>query len=306
MTSTSAAAPVRPIEDVPREAGRFADRTRPYLELMRFDRPVGIGLVVLPGWIALALAPGFPPNPVLPVVLALHGALTRGAGCTVNDIADRRLDAGVPRTARRPLADGRISPRNAWIFFAVQLFVALSTPLPFGFDVFALMGVSWLLIVVYPFMKRITHWPHVWLGFTMNWYVLVMWVAVTGTVDTTGLTLYAALVAWAIGTDIVYAHQDRVADVGVGVHSAAVKYGRRTLPLVGALYTATIVGVAAAGVLAGLGPLFWPMLAIAALHLARQVHRLDIDDPASCHRAFVSNVPFACLLVVAVVAGRVA
>ncbi|MEU8135966.1 4-hydroxybenzoate octaprenyltransferase [Streptodolium elevatio] len=295
--------PTRP-RAAARWVGRAPARIRPYLELMRLDRPIGTWLVVLPGWIALALTAELPAQAWLLVLVLGHGALMRAAGCTVNDIVDRRFDAQVPRTADRPLAAGRITVRGAWLLFAAQMVVALALPLVAGTAVFWLTAASWVPMIAYPFMKRITNWPHVWLGFTLTIYVPVACVAATGEFGAPGIALYLGLVCWSIGCDIVYAHQDREADKIAGVRSAAVRLGDRTVPLVAALYAATVVGIAVAGALAGLGVLFWPLLAVAGLHLARQLRGLDTADPAVCHRAFLSNAPFAALVLAAVLAGR--
>lgn len=190
------------------------------------------------------------------------------------------------------------------MFFAAQLAIALPIPLLLGPGAFVVMAVGWLPIVAYPFMKRITHWPHLWLGPCMSWLALVAWIAVTGSLDATGGLLFAGLVCWAVGCDVVYAHQDRESDALVGVRSAAVLLGRRSVPLLVGLYVATVGCFAAAGWSAGLGPAFWPLLAGAGAQLAWQLRELDIDDPASCRRVFLSNPRFAGIVLVAVLAGR--
>ncbi|MYW04985.1 4-hydroxybenzoate octaprenyltransferase [Streptomyces sp. SID3343] len=287
-----------------RWVGRAPAPVRPYLELMRLDRPVGAWLMILPGWVSATLASDFPPDLRLAFVLFVTGVLTRSAGCTINDIVDRRFDAQVPRTEGRPLAAGRIPVHRAWLFFAGQLAATLLVPLTLGVEFFGWMALGWILILAYPLMKRITDWPHVWLGPTMTWFVPVTWIGVTGTLDATGLLLYTGLGSWAIAYDIVYAHQDREADALIGVRSAAVRLGRRSVPVIVGLYAVTFGCLLVVGATAGLGPLYWPAIAVAGAQLRWQVRTLDIDDPAACQRVFLSNVPFAALVLLAAVAGK--
>jgi 4-hydroxybenzoate polyprenyltransferase len=287
-----------------RVVGRAPIEIRPFLELMRLDRPAGIWFAVLPGWIAAALAPGFPPGWRLPVVLLVSGLLTRAAGCTYNDLLDRRFDGHVPRTASRPLATGTVTAPEAWVFFVVQALVALLLPLLVNFRFFVVCAAGWVLYLAYPFMKRITDWPHLWIGPSMAWQAPAAWIALTGGFGLTGGLLYLGLACWGAGYDIVYGFQDREADVLVGVRSAPVRYGARAVPAIVVLYAATVLCLAAAGWRTGLGPLFWPVLALAAAHLARQLRLLDVADADRCRDVFLSNVRFAGLVLLAVLAGQ--
>lgn len=290
-----------------RWVGRSPAAVRPYLQLMRVDRPVGTWLAVLPGWIAVVPAAGSGAGanvPITVVVLFVVGFLTRSAGCTINDILDRGFDARVVRTSGRPLAVGVVDVRRAWLFFAGQLLVAISIPLILGPVAFLVMALGWVAIAAYPFMKRITDWPHVWLGPCMSWLALVAWIAVAGSLDVAAVFLFVGLSCWAVGCDIVYAHQDKVSDAVVGVRSAAVRLGRRSVPVLIGLYGATIVCLAVAAARSGLGPAFWPLLAVAAGHLVWQSRVLDIDDPACCQRVFAANPQFGALVLLAEIAGR--
>ncbi|MGC0422697.1 4-hydroxybenzoate octaprenyltransferase [Embleya sp. AB8] len=298
----------RPTRPAARCVARMPLAIRPYLELMRVDRPVGTWLVVLPGWTAVAMAADARPGARVPLTVAVLfavGFLTRGAGCTVNDILDRRFDARVTRTTGRPLAAGTIGVRRAWAFFGAQCLVALPIPLLLGPTPFLVMAAGWVPIVAYPLMKRITDWPHVWLGPCMSWLVPVGWLAVAGSLDVAAVLLFVGMSCWAVGCDLVYAHQDRASDAVVGVRSAAVRLGRRSVSVLVGVYVATIGCLAGAGVAAGLGWAFWPLLALAAGHLVRQLRALDIDDPACCQRVFLTNPQFAALVLVAVLAGRI-
>src|SRR5579864_1833377 len=179
MTST-------PLPDAARDNWvdrRAPEALRPWLKLGRFDRPIGIWLLLLPGWQGIALAAAIErrwPSPWLIVAFALGAALMRAAGCAYNDIVDRDIDAQVARTANRPVASGRISVRRAWLFVAACLVLSFAILLTFN-PLAVLTGAASLpLIAAYPFMKRITWWPQAWLGLTFNWGALVGFAAATG------------------------------------------------------------------------------------------------------------------------------
>jgi 4-hydroxybenzoate polyprenyltransferase len=204
---------------------------RPYLQLSRLDRPVGYWLLTLPGWIGLSFASlsnGFAWSDLTWAVLILIGAIAmRGAGCTYNDIVDQDLDAKVERTALRPLPAGTITTKQAWIWVFAQCFVGLIVLLclPRLAQIIALCSIP--LVAAYPFMKRITWWPQVWLGLTFNWAVLVAYAAKTGEVSFPLLILYAGLIFWTIGYDTIYACQDIEDDAMIGVKSTARRFGSR-------------------------------------------------------------------------------
>ena len=210
---------------------RSPARVRPYLQLSRLDRPIGYWLLALPGWIGLAFATlshGFAQNDLKWAALILIGAIAmRGAGCTYNDIVDQDLDAKVERTALRPLPAGTITAKQAWIWLfaqcAVGLIVLLLMP---RLAQFIALG-SIPLVAAYPFMKRITWWPQVWLGFTFNWAVLVAYAAKTGAINLPVLILYAGLIFWTIGYDTIYACQDIEDDAIIGVKSTARRFGSK-------------------------------------------------------------------------------
>jgi len=202
---------------------------RPYLQLSRLDRPVGYWLLALPGWIGLAFATlshGFATSDLKWAALILIGAIAmRGAGCTYNDIVDQDLDAKVERTALRPLPAGTVTTRQAWIWLFAQCGVGLLVLLclPRLAQIIALCSIP--LVAAYPFMKRITWWPQVWLGLTFNWAVLVAYAAKTGTVSLPVLILYAGLIFWTVGYDTIYACQDIEDDALIGVKSTARRFG---------------------------------------------------------------------------------
>lgn len=213
---------------------------RPYLQLARYDRPVGYWLLALPGWIGLAFASlshGFAISDVQWAMLVLIGAIAmRGAGCTYNDIVDRDLDAQVDRTALRPIPAGTVSLKQAWVWLVLQCAVGFIVLLclPRLAQIIALCSIP--LVAAYPFMKRITWWPQVWLGMTFNWAVLVAYAIKTGAINPPVLVLYAGLIFWTIGYDTIYACQDIEDDAMVGIKSTARRFGTRIKVGVGISY----------------------------------------------------------------------
>jgi 4-hydroxybenzoate polyprenyltransferase len=226
------------------DKGHWVNRSplslRPYLQLSRLDRPVGYWLLALPGWIGLAFASlshGFATADLKWAALILIGAIAmRGAGCTYNDIVDQDLDAQVERTALRPLPAGTVTTKQAWIWLFAQCAVGLIVLLclPRLAQIISLCSIP--LVAAYPFMKRITWWPQVWLGMTFNWAVLVAYAAKTETVSLPLFILYAGLIFWTVGYDTIYACQDIEDDMKIGVKSTARRFGDRVKFGVGICY----------------------------------------------------------------------
>ncbi len=278
---------------------------RPYARLMRLDRPIGTWLLLWPCWWSLALAaPGWP-DPWLMALFAVGALVMRGAGCTVNDIADRDIDGRVARTATRPLPSGDVSLFQALVLLGFLLALGFAILVQLG-AVAIWLGIAALpLIGLYPFMKRITWWPQAWLGLTFNWGALIGWAAVTGTVGAPPLALYAAGIAWTLGYDTIYAHQDKEDDALIGVKSSARRLGAATRPWLYAFYAVAVALIGVAGSLAGLAWPFYLGLGLAAAQLAWQAARVDIDAPADCLATFKSNKWLGLIVFAAIVAGRV-
>jgi 4-hydroxybenzoate polyprenyltransferase len=283
---------------------RIPDRLRPYAVLARWDRPIGTWLLLWPCWWAVALAPGWPDLRLL-ALFAIGAVALRGAGCVINDLADRDLDARVERTRNRPLASGRLSTRQALAFLGVQLLVGLLVLLSFNSFTILLGFASMPLVIAYPFMKRITWWPQAFLGLTFNWGALVGWSAVTGDLEAPALVLYVAGFLWTLGYDTIYAHQDKVDDALIGVKSSARWLGAATPRWLWIFYAGALVLIGVAGRLVGMGPGFYLLLIVAGAHLAWQVRTLDLDDPRSCLSRFRSNRQFGWLVFLALLAGKV-
>jgi 4-hydroxybenzoate polyprenyltransferase len=293
--------------DIPRES--WIDRlapssTRPYLRLARADRPIGTWLLVLPCWWSVALATPAWPDVKMFALFAIGALVMRGAGCTVNDIVDRDFDARVARTATRPIASGEVSVIQALVFLGLLLGLGLLVLLQFNAFAVTLGVSSLVLIALYPFMKRITYWPQLFLGFTFNWGALLGWAAVTGTLSPPAIALYAAGIFWTLGYDTIYAHQDKEDDIMIGVKSTALKFCNATTPWLFGFYGVTMGLLGFAGYLAGLGWPFYLSLAVGSLHLIWQIKSVDITDPKSCLSRFKSNRDFGLIVLAGIIAAQ--
>ena len=223
------------VADAPRRnwVDRFAPAAvLPYCHLARLDRPIGTWLLFWPCWWSLALAAHWQGNGLPDIwlmVLFGIGAITmRGCGCTYNDLVDREYDGRVARTRSRPIPSGRVSVFQAKAFLVFQALVGLAVLLQFNWFAVVLGAASLLVVAVYPFMKRITYWPQFVLGLAFNWGALLGWAVVTGGLHPAPVVLYIAGIAWTLGYDTIYAHQDKEDDALIGLKSSALKLGDRT------------------------------------------------------------------------------
>jgi 4-hydroxybenzoate polyprenyltransferase len=264
---------------------------RPYLRLARVDRPIGTWLLLFPGWwsLALAAAPGALPDGYVMVLFALGALLMRGAGCTINDIVDRDFDRQVARTATRPLASGALSLQQALVFLAIQLGLAFLILLQLEPLAIKLGVLSLLLVVAYPFMKRITWWPQAFLGLTFNWGALLGYAAVTDSLAWPPVLLYAAGFFWTLFYDTIYAHQDKEDDALIGVKSTARYFGDRTRSWLTGFAIATILLLMLMVTTAGLGWVAKLGVIGVALHLGWQTVSCNFDDAKNCRDTFYSN-----------------
>ncbi len=273
---------------------------RPYLRLSRADRPIGTWLLLIPCWwsILLAAAADAPRLFDLWLILgcAIGAFLMRGAGCTWNDITDRKIDGSVERTRSRPIPSGQVSVPQALIWLALQCLISFAILLTFN-QTAILLGIAALLpVAIYPFAKRFTWWPQVFLGVAFNWGALVGWVAHTGSLSWPPLLLYLAGVAWTLFYDTIYAHQDKEDDALIGVKSTARLFGEATKPWLRGFMTISVLLMAAATIVA-LTQNASPLALVVALcgawgfgwHMVWQMGQLDIDDPENCLRLFRSS-----------------
>ena len=283
--------------------------SRPYLRLSRLDRPIGSWLLLMPCWWSAALAAGVIGSigqlPLIIVLFFIGAFVMRGVGCTWNDITDRDLDALVERTRSRPIPSGQVGVPQAMAFLVIQALIGLAVLLQFNRVAVATGIASLVIVAVYPFMKRITWWPQIVLGLAFSWGALMGFAVTLGRIDVAALALYAGSIAWVVGYDTIYAHQDAEDDALIGIKSTALLFGARTHQALAAFYAAAVVLIGVALALAGARWFAWIGLAAFAAHLVWQIRRLDISDPALCLRIFKSNRDAGLLLFAGLLADAV-
>ncbi len=284
--------------------GNWVDRLappglRPYLRLSRADRPIGTWLLLLPCWWGLFLAAAAHDGLGWLTLWIFAGCgigacLMRGAGCTWNDITDRDIDSGVTRTRSRPIPSGQVSAAGALAWAIGQSLVAFLILLTFNANAILLGILSLVPVAIYPFAKRFTWWPQVFLGLAFNWGALLAWTARAGRLETPAILLYLAGIAWTLFYDTIYAYQDAEDDALIGVKSTARLFGDRPAPWLRRFLWAA-GGLMAAAVLVALHDRALPLLAgllaplALVLHLRRQLARFSPDDTETCLILFRSN-----------------
>jgi 4-hydroxybenzoate polyprenyltransferase len=279
----------------------------PYAQLMRLDRPIGWWLLLIPCWWGLALAAsrhGVDSRLFWYAGLLLLGSIVmRGAGCVLNDIMDRDIDARVARTRLRPLPSGRVSKRSATAFMSALMLVGFAVLLQFNAVTIWTGLASLAIVAVYPLMKRITHWPQAVLGLAFNWGALVGWTAVSGGIAAPAILLYVGGACWTLAYDTIYAHQDKEDDALIGVKSTALKFGAHTLPWLKLFFALALAAIAAAMWLTPVHPVAFAGLLAAAAHAGWQLHHFDGNNSASCLKLFRSNRTFGLLILAGLLIG---
>lgn len=295
-SSFAASAPTGTKPTVPQKfVAGLPPAVRPYAELMRLDKPVGTWLLFSPGTWSItmaAFATGAPVSQTLTTIglFAAGSVVMRGAGCTINDIWDRDLDAQVERTVSRPLASKAVSVPKAVAFLGAQCFTGLGILLCLPWDIFWITSASLPLVFTYPLFKRITYYPQACLSLCFTWGALVGFPAMGVWNWPAMLTLHAGSFAWCMIYDTIYAHQDKKFDVKAGIKSTALKWGDRSKAIMRRYATAQVALVAASGAFMSMGPGFFTATGIMAYRLFDMIRRVDLDDPKNCWRWFLSNI----------------
>lgn len=264
-------------------------KLKDYALLMRLHRPIGIFLLLWPTLWGLWFAAAGRPDALVLTVFVLGVVLMRSAGCVINDYADRDFDPHVARTRDRPIAAGRVRPREALALFAVLGLAAFAPVLALNRLTIVLSFAGAALAATYPFLKRFTHLPQFYLGAAFGWGIIMAFAAVTGAVPALAWVLFAANVFWAAAYDTVYAMVDREDDARIGVKSTAILFGSYDRLMVGACHVAALVFLALAGVMARLGPPYYAGLVAAAGLVAYQQYLIRGRDRDGCFRAFLNN-----------------
>jgi 4-hydroxybenzoate polyprenyltransferase len=260
-----------------------------YSELIRLNRPIGILLLLWPGLWALWIAgEGEPPWWIVLIFIA-GTTLMRSAGCAINDYADRDLDGHVQRTSARPIASGRVSPREALMVAATLALLAFMLVLLLNNKTILMSFVAVTLAALYPFMKRYTHLPQLVLGMAFGWAIPMAFTALTNQVPTVAWVLFAATVIWALIYDTMYAMVDRIDDLKIGIKSTAILFGGYDRLIIGLLQLLMLGLLSWAGLLADLGGWYWLGVGMAALLFLYQQWLIRERDPDACFKGFLNN-----------------
>ncbi len=264
-------------------------RAMQFWKLMRADRPIGTLLLLWPTWWALWLAAGGLPSLWILFVFTAGVWLTRSAGCVINDYADRWLDPHVERTRDRPLVTGAVSGREALALFAGLMLVAFVLVLTLNRLTILLSFVGVFLAASYPYLKRYTHLPQVYLGLAFGWGIPMAFAAVQGEVPALAWLLYVANIVWSTAYDTWYAMVDRDDDIRMGSHSTAILFGDLDLVIQGVLYALFLGAMAMVGQRAGLGLAYWIGLGVAAVLVAWEFFLARHRGREACFKAFLHN-----------------
>ncbi|MFQ5642526.1 MAG: 4-hydroxybenzoate octaprenyltransferase [Thiogranum sp.] len=265
------------------------DRLTQYARLMRLDRPIGIFLLMWPMLWALWIASEGSPDPLVLLVFAGGVVLMRSAGCVINDYADRNFDPHVERTSGRPIAAGLVKPKEALALFAVLSLSAFGLVLLMNRLTIMLSFAGVALAALYPFMKRYTHFPQVFLGAAFGWAVPMAFAAQTGGVPKVAWLLFVATVLWATVYDTMYGMVDREADLKIGVKSTAILFGEADRAIIAVIQVLLMVALLLAGQTAGLGGYYYFGLLLAAGLALYQQYLIREREPKACFQAFLNN-----------------
>lgn len=269
----------------------------PYWRLMRIDKPIGTLLLLWPAMASLWIAGEGNPDISLVIIFLLGTFLMRSAGCAINDYADRGLDGQVKRTSHRPLATGELTPKKALICFISLCLISLFLVLLTNRLTIYLAFVGAILTAVYPFLKRITHLPQVWLGLAMNWGIMMAYSAQTGTISEGIVIFYLATVLWCVAYDCFYAMVDREDDIRMNAKSIAILFGEQDKLFCGILQFLCLMTLYTAGNELELG-IFFNLITIggSAGFFIYQQYLIRNREPENCFKAFMNNSWVALLL----------
>ena len=262
------------------------EKLKIFIQLTRLNKPIGFLLLFWPCVWGLTLAYNFEPNINLylkHIFLFFSGAvLMRSAGCIFNDIVDKDLDKKVERTKQRPIASGKISIFNAFIYVIILCLLALFILLQFNFLTITLGLGSMFLAFSYPFMKRITYWPQLFLGLTFNWGIIMGWTSITNTISIEPFVLYFAAIFWTLGYDTIYGLQDIHDDEIIGVKSTSIKFKSSVKTFVGVCYSLCVLFILILSFMMEINKYFFLLSIFFILTLIYQINIFKINNPLSC------------------------
>lgn len=276
----------------------FQNKLKQYLLLMRADRPIGSFLLLWPTLWALWLAGEGRPSASIVLIFIAGVFVMRSAGCVINDYADRHIDPDVARTCNRPIAAGLVQPREALILFAVLCGIALLLVLQLNTLTIKLSVVAVILAASYPFVKRFTNLPQVYLGITFGWSIPMAFAAQSGQLPIVVWLLFLANICWTVAYDTMYAVVDREDDLKIGVMSTAILFGNYDRFIIGLLQLITIVLLVLVGLIFERGSIYYFGLLLASIFFFYQQWLIAGRDPARCLQAFLNNNWFGAVVFV--------
>lgn len=278
----------------------------PYARLMRLNALTGFWLLIIPVWWSICLASLNVRHALYYMAISAVGALSmRSAGCIVNDIVDRRYDKHVSRTKARPLASGELSISAAFVALFALLSVALSMLVLLPIYTMKWAFILLILVVIYPFMKRYTHYAQVFLGLIFNTGVLLMWFAINPMASLIPVVLYFSAVIWTVAYDTVYAYQDAADDSKLGLKSLAIKLGPKANELLWTLYQLILLSLAIVGLARYMNLWFFVIMALLAYWFYPKVQTLNLNDNQECGKFFRLNVWFGTFVILAILVGMI-
>jgi len=276
--------------------GRIKDRSYYYALLMRMNRPIGTYLLLWPTVWALWIAGQGSPDTGVTLVFVLGVVLMRSAGCVINDYADRDFDPHVARTQNRPIAAGKVTPREALVLFVALCLVAFMLVLTMNWLTIGLSVGGAVLAAIYPFMKRHTYLPQVFLGLAFGWAIPMAFAAQTGEVPVVAWLLLVATVLWATAYDSMYAMVDIMDDLKIGVKSTAILFGDADRIIIGSIQFLFLLTMWIVGNQLELGPFYFLGLLIATGLGVYQQWLIRHRDPEGCFKAFLNNHWFGAVI----------
>lgn len=268
---------------------------------MRVDKPVGIWLLLFPTWWAITIAsPIGLPDFYLYFLFAFGAFIMRSAGCVINDIIDVKIDKKVKRTKIRPLANGEVRIKQAYLLFVFLMFIGLIILLQLNEETIILGFLVAIPIIIYPLMKRFFALPQLFLGVVFNWGVLMGFSATQGFLDESAWLVYASAVFWTFGYDTIYAHQDKKDDKKLGIKSSALLFDKSTKVFVSVFYLLAIILLLITGYINNFSYIYYLILIIAAAHMIRQLATVNLNNEKSSLATFKSNAIFGLVVFFAV------
>lgn len=277
---------------------------KPYITLTRINKPIGIWLLAFPCLFSITLAPHNTLPYYLYIVFIIGALLMRSAGCVINDIVDRNIDAQVKRTKNRPLAKKTIKLWEAYALAGILLLIACLLLLTLNKLTLIIGLCSVFPIILYPFSKRFTHWPQAILGVTFNLGAIMAWTASTGGIHIAAIAVYIGCIAWTLAYDTIYSHQDKNDDIRIGIKSTALFLNNQSKFYLLVFYSIFIAALWFAAVSVDHGMSFHIALIISSFYIFRLVNKVDLDQPKSCMRAFIANRTLGLILIAGLLAGK--